>query len=105
MSILLLKQLQTIRGKGAILRASLSDDVTPEKVRNAWDKVTDMSKAERMSSITEATGSLVEILDSFESNENSSNEPNKYTDNFTFGNKDLILYALGSKFSFEKCKS
>lgn len=93
-------QLHTVRGKGTVLRASLSDDVTPENVRDAWAKVTDMSGAEHLNSITEATGSLVEILDSLEAPANASANPSDdYSDTFAFNNKDLVLYALGGGWS------
>lgn len=71
--------------------------MTPEKVRDVWQKVTDMSNAERMNSITEATGSLVELLDKLQTG-NIKAEPNSvqtFQDKFQFGNKDLMLYALG----------
>lgn len=89
-----------VRGKGAVLRSSLSEDVTPESVRDAWSKVTDMKNAERLDSITEATGSLVEVLDSLQNTNSGDNNPeeDKKSDNFTFGYKDLILYALGGEF-------
>lgn len=95
--------MHTVRGKGALLRSSLSQDVTIENVRDAWNKVVDMSNAERMSSITEATGSLVELLDNLEGNNSSDasgNQSNKAqtTDEFSFANKDLILYALGGTY-------
>lgn len=96
--IILPFQLHTVRGKGAVLRTSLGDDVTPENVRDAWAKVTDMSGAEHLSSITEATGSLVEILDSLNASApatGSADSASGYSDTFTFNNKDLILYALG----------
>lgn len=89
-----------VRGKGSVLRSSLTDDVTPEKVRDAWENVVDMSNAQRMNSITEASASLMEIVDQFESESgkaSSVNSGSKYKDNFKFGNKDLILYALGGK--------
>lgn len=94
----------TARGKGAVLRSSLSDDVTIEKVRDAWDKVTDMSSADRVNSATEATSTLVELLDALDpSNNSSSTTPNQsdnaHSDEFVYGNKDLILYALGGKLS------
>lgn len=61
-----------------------------------------MSNAEKMGSITEATGSLVEILDGFDQAGKSSNQASStYTDDFSFANKDLILYALGGKLDFE----
>lgn len=88
-----------MRGKGSILRSSITEDVTIEKVRDVWTQVVDMSKAERMGSITEATGSLVELLDKMETGTQSHDDgKNKeIKDDFTFGNKDLILYALGGK--------
>ncbi|XP_031618010.1 peroxisomal multifunctional enzyme type 2 [Contarinia nasturtii] len=89
-------KLHTVRGKGAILRSSIMEDVTPEKVRDAWERVTDMSNTERMSSIAEATGSLVGILDQLEVDQKAgSQNGQQHQDIFSFGNKDLILYALG----------
>lgn len=90
-----------VRGKGSVLRSSLSDDVTPENVRDAWQNVVDMSNATRMNSITEASASLMEIVDQLEGRSgNASSQAgggSKYKDVFKFGNKDLILYALGGK--------
>lgn len=90
-----------MRGKGAILRSSLTEDVTPEKVRESWINVVDMSKSEQVDSITEATGSLVELLDKLEGAKDSSQTDfnKECKDEFTFGNKDLILYALGGKYA------
>lgn len=91
-------QLHMVRGKGSVLRSSLVDDVTPEKVRDAWENVVDMSNAQRMNTITEASASLMEIIDQFESKGgNGAQAGSKYKDNFKYGNKDLILYALGGK--------
>lgn len=59
-----------------------------------------MSNSERMNSITDATGSLVELLDKLEGvNASQTHETQKNTDVFKFGNKDLILYALGGRFN------
>lgn len=88
-----------MRGKGSVLRSSLADDVTPEKVRDAWENVVDMSNAQRMNSITEASASLMEIVDQLESKGGKASSGSKYKDNFKFGNKDLILYALGGKWN------
>lgn len=93
-------QVHTVRGKGAVLRTSISDDVTPENVRDAWSKVVDMSQAEHLGSITEATGSLVEILDSLTNNGDSNTTQSGSVaaeDTFSFNYKDLILYALGGR--------
>lgn len=78
----------------------MAEDVTVEKVRDVWSQVVDMSNAERMSSITEATGSLVEVLDKLEGGTQSKGDEtnNDIKDDFAFGNKDLILYALGGEF-------
>lgn len=92
-------KLHTVRGKGAMLRASITEDVTPENVRDAWGRVTDMSNSERMSSITEATGTLVEILDKLDVKQSTeSQNGQQHQEKFSFANKDLILYALGGKY-------
>lgn len=92
-------QVHTVRGKGAILRSSLSEDVTPERVRDAWSKVTDMNGAEHLGSITEATGSLVGVLDTLMSDNQNTNAVEKQNgaaeDIFSYNYKDLIIYALG----------
>lgn len=90
--------MHTVRGKGALLRASLADDVTPENVRDAWANVTNMNGAEHLNSITEATGSLVEILDNLEAStaaNGATSTADEYSDTFAFNSKDLIVYALG----------
>lgn len=58
-----------------------------------------MSKAERLDSITEATASLVDVIDNLQNTagDENNNDSNQYSDNFTFNYKDLILYALGGK--------
>lgn len=73
--------------------------MTIENVRDAWDKVVDMSTADRVNSATEATSTLVELLDSLESSPSSSNDTEK-ADDFAFCDKDLILYALGGEIFF-----
>lgn len=62
-----------------------------------------MNQAERMSSITEATGSLVEILDSLENSGGDSGaaKTTDLMDFFAFNNKDLIIYALGGMTTLE----
>lgn len=58
-----------------------------------------MSGAEHLNSITEATGSLVEILDSLETPASTTTSAD-YSDTFAFNNKDLVLYALGGEWSW-----
>lgn len=88
-----------VRGKGSVLRTSLAEDVTPEYVRNVWSKVTDMSNATHVDTITEATGGLMDVLNALESGADQNNNGNdkSYSDTFKFSGKDLILYALGGK--------
>lgn len=83
-------KVHTVRGKGAVLRPSLNDIVTLEYVQNAWSQVTDMSQAKHWNSNAEASASLMEVLEKLKSGESDAIE-----DTFTFGNKELILYALG----------
>lgn len=89
-----------VRGKGSVLRTSLSQNVTPEYVRDVWDKVTDMSRAEHLDTITEATGGLMEILNALEGTDENNNGGKEFSDTFEFSNKDLVLYALGGRVSF-----
>lgn len=80
-----------VRGKGSVLRTSIEEkSITPEYVKSVWEKVTDMTDAEHLNTITEASASLLEVTENL--------KDGKYdgvVDNFQFGTKDLILYALG----------
>lgn len=87
-----------MRGKGAVLRTSLSEDVTLERVRDAWSNVTDMSSAEHVPNITAAATTLMELLDKMEDGAVQTGGNSKsITEEFVFGFKDVILYALGGK--------
>lgn len=79
-----------MRGKGCVVRPSIKEPSTLEYVQNAWNKVTDMSQAAHTNSIAEASGSLLQVLENLKSGDKDAIE-----DSFTFGNKELILYALG----------
>lgn len=83
-------KVHTVRGKGAVLRPSLEDPVTLEYVDNVWNQVTDMSQATHLNAIAEASGSLLEVLENLKSADKDAVE-----DIFEFGNRELILYALG----------
>ncbi|ALC49960.1 Mfe2 [Drosophila busckii] len=83
-------KVHTVRGKGAVLRPALEEPVTLEYVQNVWSKVTDMSEATHLNAIAEASGSLLEVLENLKSNDKDAVE-----DSFSFGNRELILYALG----------
>lgn len=79
-----------IRGKGSLLRTSITEGVTPEFVRDRWDAVTDMSQATHLNSIGEASASFMGILEELKNPSTS-----KCEDTFSFSSRDLILYALG----------
>ncbi|XP_034472898.1 peroxisomal multifunctional enzyme type 2 [Drosophila innubila] len=83
-------KVHTVRGKGSVLRPSLEDSVTLEYVQNAWNQVTDMSQAKHWNSNAEASASLMEVLEKLKSGDKDAVE-----DTFSFGNRELILYALG----------
>lgn len=51
-----------VRSPGAFVRSSIGADVTIEQVRDKWSEVTDMSKAFRIETITEATTELISSL-------------------------------------------
>lgn len=81
-----------IRGKGSLLRTSISDGVTPEFVRDRWDAVTDMSQATHLNSIGEASASFMGILEELKSQPQATS---KFEETFNYSARDLILYALG----------
>lgn len=85
-----------IRANGVQLRSNLKSNVTIENVRDMWDKITDMSGAQRMDSIQTVTG---ELINSLPGSETSAKSGEKYS----FGFKDLILYALAGKFLSMNC--
>lgn len=80
-----------VRSSGSILRQNLSDDVTPENVQQNWSEVTDMTSAKRLNSIQEATGELLNVIETTKSG--SSKEIHFIRSNYN--NRDIILYALG----------
>ncbi|TDG42772.1 hypothetical protein AWZ03_010819 [Drosophila navojoa] len=83
-------KVHTVRGKGAVVRPSIDEPSTLEYVQSAWNKVTDMSQATHINSISEASGSLLQVLENLKAGDKDAIE-----DSFSFGNKELILYALG----------
>lgn len=81
-----------VRGKGSLLRTSISDNVTPEFVRDKWAQVTDMSESRRIENIGEASASFMGILEELNT---PQTQKGKFEDTFTYNNRDLVLYALG----------
>uniref|UniRef100_A0A1B0D2H8 Uncharacterized protein n=1 Tax=Phlebotomus papatasi TaxID=29031 RepID=A0A1B0D2H8_PHLPP len=94
-------KVEIVAGKGSVLRASLHHDVTVENVRDAWGKVVDMSEARNMRTIGAASAYTLEVLENLKDNPQSGGSSDQtptngvFTNEFNFGFKDLILYALG----------
>jgi (3R)-3-hydroxyacyl-CoA dehydrogenase / 3a,7a,12a-trihydroxy-5b-cholest-24-enoyl-CoA hydratase / enoyl-CoA hydratase 2 len=82
-----------IRGKGSLLRTSITEGVTPEYVKDRWDAVTDMSQATHLNSIGEASASFMGILEELKSS--SASPKGVFQDTFAYSSRDLMLYALG----------
>lgn len=85
-----------VQGRGASLRASVEDPVTPEYVRDSWHKVTDMSESTLCETSVDGLTNLMKVLDEMKTNK--TEDQKQYSSEFVFGAKDLILYALGSGF-------
>lgn len=100
------------RAQGATLRAP-GKVMNPEMVRDAWDKVTDMTDPLVITSVQESMGA---IMDSIENSKQpgvrhsnvSAFSVEKAIDHkfpvstFNYSNKDVILYALGIGVSTEE---
>lgn len=89
-------QLETARGKGAFLRSSLTEQVSPERVRDEWQNVVDMTQAQSLTP-SKRRDELVKVLTQLKSGGNSLLSTPGPKHHFRFGSKDLILYALGGK--------
>lgn len=81
-----------VRGKGSLLRTSITDGVSPEYVKEKWAAVTDMSEAKHLNSIGEASASFMGILEELK---NPSGADSGVTETFNYSSRDLILYSLG----------
>ncbi|XP_046404303.1 peroxisomal multifunctional enzyme type 2 [Ischnura elegans] len=84
---------QLVRSPGKVLRKHISDGVTPEDVRDAWEKVTDMSSPVHLDSIQEETGSIMQSLEELKDKKTAIVESEE-EGVFEVKDKDLILYAL-----------
>lgn len=78
-----------VRANGVQLRKNITDNVTIENVRKVWDNITNMKNAKHFDTIQEITGELINGLNP------TSEEESSEEDSFSFGSKDLIVYALG----------
>ncbi|XKL65424.1 hypothetical protein PGB90_008844 [Kerria lacca] len=88
-------KVQVVRGAGSLLRKSITDIVTPEDVRDKWSAVTDMTNASSPGNIQESTVNLMIRLEGLKNPSNDSKFSEQYSDVFTYGYKEVILYALG----------
>lgn len=89
------QQLHLIQSQGSVIRASLNEEPTPENVQREWHKITNMSNAKHMHTSADAMKNLMEKLEHLGDAQNNNRKV--VSDNFSFGSKDLILYALGSE--------
>lgn len=90
---------QLIRSNGALLRSSMAENVTIEKVRDNWTEVTNMEKAKHFKFMREATVSLVEALETMREGAKISNDDDD-SNVCDYTEKDLILYALGGLYNY-----
>uniref|UniRef100_A0A1B0G798 Uncharacterized protein n=1 Tax=Glossina morsitans morsitans TaxID=37546 RepID=A0A1B0G798_GLOMM len=84
-------KIHSVRGKSCVLRASIGQDmITPEYVKSVWSKVTNMKDAQHVNSFGDVSGYLLEVMEKIK-----QSKIDGFQDNFKYGAKDLILYALG----------
>ncbi|XP_063242604.1 peroxisomal multifunctional enzyme type 2 [Bacillus rossius redtenbacheri] len=85
-----------VRSPGTVLRAKVTDEVTPEDVRENWGRVTDMSAAKHYTSNAEVTASIMESLEKLKTSpDDSAASGNTAVDVLSYDKRDVILYALG----------
>uniref|UniRef100_A0A8D0AA86 Hydroxysteroid (17-beta) dehydrogenase 4 n=1 Tax=Sander lucioperca TaxID=283035 RepID=A0A8D0AA86_SANLU len=92
------------RSQGCIVRQK-NQPMTPEAVRDQWDKICDFTDATKPTSIQESLQSVVDVLSRVESEEEVSANPAAAAteavgqklppSTFTFTHTQCILYALG----------
>ncbi|KAK4309770.1 hypothetical protein Pmani_018617 [Petrolisthes manimaculis] len=100
---------------GVMCRESRVSAMTPETVRDNWDKICDFTNSENLESNEETTGSILEVLNNLKdtpgtelhhTHSPASTSPSTTgplsalgvsmgPTNFTYTKKDAILYALG----------
>lgn len=97
------QQLHLIQSQGSVIRASLNEEPTPENVQREWHKITNMSNAKHMHTSADAMKNLMEKLEHLGDAQNNNRKV--VSDDFSFGSKDLILYALGSELLHQFCWS
>ncbi|KAJ4433546.1 hypothetical protein ANN_15855 [Periplaneta americana] len=87
-----------VRSTGSLLRARIDEIVTPEAVRDSWDKVTDMSSAVRMESIGEASGALITAIEETREKSQSSADGKRVDMRPTVGCSALASVANSAVF-------
>ena len=69
-----------------------------ETVRDQWEKITDMTGAEHLDRIGDATMSLMTSLESLRTDRSQETKSDNFSP-FSYTDKDLILYALGGLYN------
>ncbi|CAG9858017.1 unnamed protein product [Phyllotreta striolata] len=82
-----------VRSNGALLRQKPEDQVSIEAVKDNWSTIRNLSNAQKLDTIEDATGALMASLDALRGTGGDRNAED--VDSFEFCNKDTILYALG----------
>jgi len=85
-----------MRGKGALLRNSTTDIMSPEDVRTKWDTVTSLDHPEKIDSVEAATAGLLNVLEDLRVKKEPDEVGQKQINaDFKYSEKDCILYSLG----------
>nr|CAD7396471.1 unnamed protein product [Timema poppensis] len=84
-----------VRSQGSLLRSKITDNVTPEDVREHWGTVTDMSNAKHYPSIADVSATLTVALEEMKANAQSDSLSKVATHSLSYDKRDIILYSLG----------
>nr|CAD7440403.1 unnamed protein product [Timema bartmani] len=84
-----------VRSQGSLLRSKITDNVTPEDVKEHWGTVTDMSNAKHYPSIADVSATLTVALEEMKANAQSDSLSKVATNSLSYDKRDIILYSLG----------
>jgi (3R)-3-hydroxyacyl-CoA dehydrogenase / 3a,7a,12a-trihydroxy-5b-cholest-24-enoyl-CoA hydratase / enoyl-CoA hydratase 2 len=80
-----------VRGKGSLIRDSITDVPTPESVKAKWGQITDMERAKHYNSNVEVSGTFMEVIEKLKNPARKS----EFEDTYSYTFRELIMYALG----------